>query len=327
MTKEADQQRKRAERARLVALFRYQIIQDVIDPALSARQRGARVRELAAMTHQGPFGEPVALTRGTIDRWIRWWRQGGFEALVPTPATILARTPAEVLAIAIALKKENPARTATQIRRIMIAQSGWAPSERTLQRHFERAELPGQSTPPEIFGAFEAARPNELWTGDALHGPLLAGRKTYLFAFIDDHSRAIMAARFGFFEDVVRLAAALRPALAARGVPESIYVDNGAAFVDSWLLRGCATLGIKLVHATPNRPQGKPQAAYCTSSGRSGGVWRSRWSGLVGAAAGLRAVRRVVGVGWVVEELSLVVIAGATDNPGSPPSFDRFGVD
>jgi putative transposase len=55
----------------------------------------------------------------------------------------------------------------------------------------------------------------------------------------------------------VRLAAALRPALAARGVPEYVYVDNGSAFVDSWLLRACAKLGIKLVHSTPGRPQGR----------------------------------------------------------------------
>jgi putative transposase len=63
-----------------------------------------------------------------------------------------------------------------------------------------------------------------------------------------------MGARFGLSEDTVRLAAALRPALAARGVPEQIYVDNGSAFVDSWLLRACAVLGIKLVHSTPGRP-------------------------------------------------------------------------
>jgi len=31
-----------------------------------------------------------------------------------------------------------------------------------------------------VFGRFEAARPNELWTGDALHGPHVGGRKTYL---------------------------------------------------------------------------------------------------------------------------------------------------
>ena len=65
-----------------------------------------------------------------------------------------------------------------------------------------------------MFGRFEATRPNELWTGDALHGPAIGGRKTYLFCFIDDHSRAVMGARWAFHEDVVRLAAALRPALA-----------------------------------------------------------------------------------------------------------------
>jgi putative transposase len=64
-----------------------------------------------------------------------------------------------------------------------------------------------------------------MWTGDALHGPVIGGRKTYLFAFIDDHSRLITGHRFGHAEDTVRLAAALRPALASRGVPDRIYVD------------------------------------------------------------------------------------------------------
>jgi hypothetical protein len=78
-----------------------------------------------------------------------------------------------------------------------------------------------------------------------------------MFAFLDDHSRAVMAARFGFAEDTIRLAAALRPALASRGVPEHAYVDNGSAFVDAWLLRACAKLGIKLVHSQPGRPEGR----------------------------------------------------------------------
>lgn len=167
-----------------------------------------------------------------------------------------------MLAVAAALKRENPARTATQIERILRTQSGWAPSERTLQRHFERLRLAGElagpdTTPATAFGRFEADRCNELWVGDALHGPHVGGRKTYLFAFLDDRSRAVMAARFAHHEDTVRLAAALRPALASRGVPTSIYVDNGSAFVDAWLLRACAVLGIKLVHSTPGRPQGR----------------------------------------------------------------------
>src|SRR5262249_27592060 len=78
---------------------------------------------------------------------------------------------------------------------------------------------------PEVFGHFECGRPNEMRTGDALHGPRIGGRKAYLFCFLDDHSRAVMAARWGYFEDTVRLAAALRAALAARGVPARIYTD------------------------------------------------------------------------------------------------------
>ena len=267
MSQADNEQRRRAERARRVGLFRYELIQDVIDVRLSSRQRGTLVRELAEREHLGPFGEPVRVSRQTIDRWVRWWRRGGFEALVPTPARVSARTPAEVLEVAVALKRENPQRTAAQIVRIMRTQSGWAPSERTLQRHFDRLELDRQiaATPPPVFGRFEAERCNELWVADVLHGPVIGdksgdkttSRKTYLFAFLDDRSRAVMGARFGFAEDTVRLAAALRPALACRGVPDGLYVDNGSSFVDSWLLRACATLGIKLVHSRPGKPQGR----------------------------------------------------------------------
>lgn len=66
-----------------------------------------------------------------------------------------------------------------------------------------------------------------------------------------------MGARWGYFEDTVRLAAAFRRALAARGIPRSIHVDNGSAFVDDALKRAAARLGIRIIHATPYRPEGK----------------------------------------------------------------------
>jgi len=259
MSKQEEQEQARLERAREIGLFRYMLIREAADPALTTRQRGAMVRAIAAREHQGPSGEPVRLTRWTLDKWIRDWRRGGFDALVPAPRQAQPRTPPEVMELAAALKKENPARTAAQVQRILRAQSGWAPDERTIQRMFNRTGLRSLATPAQapVFGRFEAARPNEIWTGDALHAIRLDGRKTYLFAFIDDHSRAVMAARFGLAEDTIRLAAALRPALAGRGVPEHVYVDNGSAFVDAWLLRACARLGIKLVHSQPGRPEGR----------------------------------------------------------------------
>ena len=260
MTGKAEEEdQARLERARAIGLFRYMLIREAADPALTSRQRGAMVREIAGREHEDPSGQRVRLTRWTLDRWIRDWRRGGFDALVPSPRQSQPRTPPEVMQLAAALKKENPARTAAQVQRILRAQAGWAPDERTIQRMFTRTGLTALVTAgaAPVFGRFEASRPNEIWTGDALHAVRVAGRKTYLFAFIDDHSRAVMAARFGFAEDTIRLAAALRPALASRGVPEHVYVDNGSAFVDAWLMRACARLGIKLVHSQPGRPQGR----------------------------------------------------------------------
>ncbi|HEY2831359.1 MAG TPA: DDE-type integrase/transposase/recombinase [Sporichthyaceae bacterium] len=253
------EQQVRTDRARAIGLFRYQLIREVADPGHSTKHRGRLVRAIAAAEHTDPFGRRVRVSRQTLDRWIRDWRAGGFDALVPSPRQTHQRTPAEVMELAVGLRRENPDRTAAAVRRILRAQLGWSPDERTLQRHFTRIGLTGPSAAStvSVFGRFEAARPNELWTGDALHGPVVAGRKTYLFAFVDDHSRALVGYRFGYAEDTVRLAAALRPALASRGVPEAIYVDNGSAFVDAWLLRACAKLGIKLTHSTPGRPQGR----------------------------------------------------------------------
>ena len=247
------------ERARQVGLFRYGLIREAADPALSIRQRGRLVGEIAAGEHVGPFGAPVRVSRPTVDRWIRIWRAGGFDALVPPPRRVAARTPAEVLALAVALKREAPARTATQVRAVLLASSGWAPHERTVQRHFVRLGLATRpdGRAPEAFGRFEAAEVNDLWTGDALHGPHISGRKAILFAFIDDHSRALVGYRWAHREDTVRLEAALRAGLAARGVPKRIYVDNGSAFVSSQLLRACATLGVRLTHSKPRRPQGR----------------------------------------------------------------------
>jgi putative transposase len=254
-----DEDKVRAERARAIGLFRYQLIREAADAAHSTKERGKLVRELAAREHTDPFGRRVRISRQTLDRWIRDWRAGGFDALVPSPRQCTPRTPGEVLELAVALRRENPERSAAAIRRILRTQLGWAPDERTLQRNFHQLGLTcgtaGGSAP--VFGRFDAAAPNDMWIGDALHGCRIGGRKTYLFAFIDDHSRLLPGYRWGYAEDTVRLAAALRPARASRGVPNVVYVDNGSAHLDRWLLRACAKLGVRLVYSTPGRPEGR----------------------------------------------------------------------
>jgi putative transposase len=96
-----------------------------------------------------------------------------------------------------------------------------------------------------------------LWTGDALHGPIVDGHRTFLFCFLDDHSRLLVGYRWAARENVLNASAALRAGIAARGVPKAVYVDNGSPFVSGQLLRACAVLGIRLIHSTPGRPEGR----------------------------------------------------------------------
>ncbi|MDQ4049287.1 MAG: DDE-type integrase/transposase/recombinase, partial [Actinomycetota bacterium] len=240
-----------------IALFRYSLIREPADAALGTRQRGRLVRDLAAHEHVAPWGERVVVSRNTLDRWIRAYRSGGFEALVPKPRAGVPLIPASVLALAEALKREDPARSAAHVAEMIREAEGWAPSERTVQRHLARLGLNEAPAARQAFGRFEASAPNELWVGDALHGPAVGGRKAILFAFLDDHSRLLPGYRWGLSEDTVRMEAALRAGMAARGVPSAIYVDNGSAFVSTQLLRACAVLGVRLVHSRPGRPQGR----------------------------------------------------------------------
>ena len=192
MSEARDEQQARLERARRIGLFRYMLIREAADATLTPRQRGALVRKLAAGPHTDPDGRIVRITRWTLDRWILKYREGGFDALVPSPRQSQPRTPREIFELASALKKENPSRSAAQVRRILHAQLGWAPDETTLQRMFVRTGLTALRAPaePAVFGRFEAGRPNEIWTGDALHGPRIGGRKTYLSVTWNHHGVA-----------------------------------------------------------------------------------------------------------------------------------------
>jgi putative transposase len=243
------------ERRREVGLFRYALIRIAADSGLSKAERGRLVRALAEQEHVGPDGRLVRISRSTLDEWVRAYRRGGFEALCPRARRVLPRTSLRLLALAVALKRERPQRTAAQVHQIMLAAGERPPTVRTLQTHLARAGLNVRAdgrSPNKVYGRFEASARNELWTGDGLHGPKLAdGKRAVLLAFIDDHSRLLVGWRWGTGEDVIRLEAALRTGFLSRGVPGAILVDRGSAFVSSQLFRACAVMGVKLIHASP----------------------------------------------------------------------------
>jgi len=108
---------------------------------------------------------------------------------------------------------------------------------------------------------FEAELPNDLWQSDVMHGPKVdvdgKMRKSYLIAIIDDHSRLIAHGQFYLSEALPSYLDAFENALAKRGLPRKLYVDNGAAFRSRHLEYTCASLAIALIHSKPYQPQGR----------------------------------------------------------------------
>ena len=220
----------RAARARDVALFRYGVIRAAADPDLSARQRGALVRALAAGQHKEPGGQLLRIGRSTLDRWIRDWRAGGFDALVPGSRNVQPRTSAGVLELAVALKKEKPERTAAQVHRVLAARLG-AGEVRAL----------GDGPPAALRANGPGRRPARRGGAGGLR-PVRGGRprgscgsptcctarrparrpKTYLFGIEDDHSRFITGWWWTTREDVTGLFAALRRAVEAHRRPAGL---------------------------------------------------------------------------------------------------------
>ncbi|MGH7735098.1 MAG: helix-turn-helix domain-containing protein, partial [Gemmatimonadales bacterium] len=91
------------------------------------------MRELAGMDHVGPGGEVRRVGRSSLDRWVRAYRSGGFDALVPAPRVRVARSSAEALELAVALKVEAPGRSAVGVATILAESGRGDVSARTIQ--------------------------------------------------------------------------------------------------------------------------------------------------------------------------------------------------
>jgi putative transposase len=76
-TADEEDRKKRRERAREMGLFRYSLVQELLEPGLSQAERGWRARELAGRVHEGPDGRRVTVSYPALGRWRRRYEEGG----------------------------------------------------------------------------------------------------------------------------------------------------------------------------------------------------------------------------------------------------------
>ncbi len=256
------------DHAEEVSLFRFSVISSAINPKLGKAERGLIVRTLAEAAHVGPDGQERRISRSTLDHWIAAYRSQGLGGLRPRPRADAGRVRRhrDWMNEAAALRRELPSRSAAQIVDIIGRAHGVWLAERSVRAHLHRiglhrAALAGQAS--RAYGRFEASRTNEIWIGDVLVGPFVphprvaGSKRAKLFLLLDDHSRLIIYGRWMEEENTRSGQDVLKAAILRRGIPENLYLDNGAPFRSAQLERTCAVLGIHLVHSRPYAPQGR----------------------------------------------------------------------
>jgi putative transposase len=260
------------EQKKQVAVFRFGVIADFVTGG--ELDRGQQTRLLAAKCARKwniPFSRRTYVARRTIRQWIARYRDGGsrLEALYPKDRTDSGRPRSideETAAALVLVRHEMPTATVAAVIEVMKRRRLVSPGVRlaptSVWRFFTRHGLMPSSTAPAVDRRkFEAELPNDIWQSDVMHGPrvMVDGRrrKSYLIAFIDDHSRLIPFAAFYLSENLPTFLQALQTALLKRGLPRKLYVDNGAAYRSRHLEHVCASLAIALIHAKAYQPQGK----------------------------------------------------------------------
>jgi len=255
-----------------VAIFRFGVIHDFVSGAqLDHGEQERLLREKSQRKWSIPHSSKSRVTRTTILRWTKAYREsnGKLESLYPRDRSDrgISRGMDQDTALALLrLRKEMPKATVPflvrEMRRQRLTSPGVKLSLSTVYRFLHRHNLmkPRVQPAPDR-RKFEVELPNELWQSDAMHGPRVETkgrmRKTYLIAFLDDHSRLVPHAQFYLSEGISAYLNAFEQALARRGLPRKLYVDNGPAFRSRRLEYITASLGIALIHSSPYKPQGR----------------------------------------------------------------------
>lgn len=235
--------------------------------SMAGRSIRSRIQEVANMTFHDEDGKPHVFTWRTIQTWLSIYKQHGPQALVSRPRADKG-TPRKVTPehLREAMEQVLGEFRDTRYNKMMIyrrcIERGVLLKADCSQTSFFRLVrtydllTPVAQTENKRRLAFSKQFANEMWQMDTMVGPYIKNGKTAtqakLIAFIDDASRVIPHGQFFLAENTDNLIVALKSALYKRGIPQTLYVDNGAIYTSMEINQICSRLGIILCH-TPVR--------------------------------------------------------------------------
>lgn len=226
-----------------------------------------RIKAVSQTTFTDEDGQARQFTWRTISTWLYRYKIGGVTTLENTVRSdkghprkvILEELQDAIEKVLPKLRGRTPTRGAIYrlcIEEGLLNRSQVAPNTfRRLVKRYEMLKPHAESSNKHRL-AFAKAHANDMWQGDTLYGPYIrvgdTPVQTRLIAFLDDASRVCCHGQFFLAENADTLIEALRSAFYKRGVPQSLYVDNGSIYTGKEIVQICARVGC-LLHHTPVR--------------------------------------------------------------------------
>ena len=245
-----------------IARMRFGIIAPLVQGTYPDVSMAAYCRRVAKTPMKLPDGRVFQYKPKTVGKWFNLYNHGGMEALVPKSRCDKGGTrviPPEAEMEIRRIRREYPRLNATQIWEKLIQDGVLCAtvSISSVQRYIKRNGLRGNTgSEQKDRKAFEEPYFGGMWQADTCYLPYIKedgkSRRTYLLMILDDHSRMIVGGRLFYQENAANFQQVLREAIQTYGIPQKLYVDNGAPYSNEQLSYICGSVGCVLLH-TPVR--------------------------------------------------------------------------
>jgi hypothetical protein len=188
------------DRRKQIALFKYSLIAPLISGNINLQMQ--YFRQAAKKEYDVPYIGRRKYKARTFKSWLKCFRKGGFDALMPKNRSDKGKSRKIDDQLAACIKEtvsKFPVVSCAAIYRMLVAEGKIRPdgiTEATLRNYINDNQLKQKSVPlPRK--KFEKEHVNDLWIADCMHGPYIRRghkkHKVFLIAAIDDFSRMLTA--------------------------------------------------------------------------------------------------------------------------------------
>jgi transposase InsO family protein len=261
------QTRHPQEQAPVDALFRYQVVSQVLSRQHKGEPRPEAIDAVSKIVQVTVDGRQRLVSKRSIYRWIAAYKTKGFNGLLPVPRKTSASyvLPVRLLDFIKEQKEDDPRASIPELirraRQLEVIPTDAHIDRTTVWRSLQRLGLNTRRRkyPKKLRDSRRFAYPHrmDMVLCDGKHFRAGSSRlKRVALFFIDDATRMMLGAVVGTAESANLFLHGLHRIVKTYGMMTSIFLDNGSGFIAHDTINVLRNLDILCIHGTRAYPEG-----------------------------------------------------------------------